>query len=473
MREPSCRPENLWVYQQRQHTVLKSLGEVIRADGGLAGLLDQAPALVIQALGVEFCQILEYSMDRRHLLPRGRAGWRDGAFGPGDPGLEAGIGSFGGFTLISRRPVTFENLAEERRFRPSGALVDHQVVSGTGVPIGDDSPFGVLCAFSNRRRRFDQDEIAFLRSVADIIALAAKSRHGNLAAPSEREQLFNALVRRDATLEASRSSAASTANLSHEIRTPLNIILGYGELIAEQLEDLGCSELAPYLDAIQRAGYRLLHTVEEILDFSKLEAGALELKPVEIRLAPMLEEVVSDFRFLAAAKELKLICQIEAPNTHVRFDEHCLENALRSLLHNAVKFTESGFIAARLFHDAAGAVKIEIRDSGVGIDEAYLPRLYEPFSQEDSSYSRPFEGAGLGLALTRKYLQLNGASLEVRSTKNQGTICTIGFLTQALPAYPHPRNTADTKPSPTAMDSRLAAHHLQPALSYPGLERRR
>ncbi len=275
-------------------------------------------------------------------------------------------------------------------------------------------------------------------------------------------------------MEASRFSAAFATNLSHEIRTPLNIILGYGELIAEQLADLGRPEVSAYLDAMQRAGHRLLHTIEEILDFSKLDAGAFELKPVEIRLAPILEEVVDDFRILAAAKHLKLICEVDAPGSLVNFDRHCLDRALRNLLHNAIKFTERGFVAARLFRDPNGTVRVQIQDSGIGIGDAYLPHLFEPFSQEDSGYSRRFEGAGLGLALTRKYLELNGAGLDVRSFKNYGTICTIGFLAEALPATcTRPRSTPDTEPSPTAMDSRMAAHHFPlGTASYPRSDRR-
>jgi len=204
-----------------------------------------------------------------------------------------------------------------------------------------------------------------------------------------------------ATTELSRLNIAFVANISHEIRTPLNVILGYNELIAEQLADTGIPDVASYLDAVQRAGCRLLRTVEEILDFSKIEAGALELDPVEIDLRSCLEALVNDFRDLADTKGLKLICEVEAPQARIRFDQHCLASALTNLLQNALKFTERGIVVARLFHSVTGNLKVEIQDSGIGIDESFMPRLFEPFSQEDSSYSRRFEGTGLGLLLTR------------------------------------------------------------------------
>lgn len=440
---------------RRQQAAVVSLSEAALQGGDLASLIDRTPALVLQTLGVEICSLFELAKDGQSLLLRAGAGWDQGLVGR--LRLKAGAGSHGGFTLLSRQPVVFESLARERRFWRSARLFDHQVVSGAAVVIGGGSPdFGVLSVFSQRPRRFDEDDVAFLQSVARIIGLGVE-REAKRKTLVERKELLRKLVAGDAAREASRLKSAFLANTSHEIRTPLNIILGYNELIAEQLAERGCSELAPYLDAVQRAGHRLLHTVEQILDFSKVETGALELKPVEISLAPLLENLVNDFRVLAVAKDLKLSCAVEAPGARVRFDEHCLAGALANLLQNAVKFTEHGLVAARLFRDETGTLKIEIRDSGIGIDKSYMPHLFEPFSQEDSSYSRRFEGAGLGLVLTRKFLELNRATLDVKSTKGEGTICTIEF--QAEAASRVVRNDRPDVGHAGAVDFQQAAHH--------------
>lgn len=232
---------------------------------------------------------------------------------------------------------------------------------------------------------------------------------------------------RDAALEGSRIKSTFIANTSHEIRTPLNVILGYTEVIGDELSEREDAGLRSYLEAMRRAGRRLLHTIDVILDYSKAEAGGIDLNPVEIELGPFLENLVCDFDVLAAAKRLDFVCRIEAPGATVRFDERCLASAVSALLQNAIKFTEYGEVSVRLYRDNSGDLKLEIRDSGVGIDPEYLRRLFEPFSQEQSSCARPFEGNGLALALARKQLELNGATVTVESAKSKGSTFTINF----------------------------------------------
>jgi len=207
----------------------------------------------------------------------------------------------------------------------------------------------------------------------------------------------------------------------------LNIILGYNELIAERLSELGDESHRQFLDAVANAGRRLQDTIHSILDLSKIEAQSFEVKPVEIDLKERIEMLVRDFQVLAARKGLKLDAEIDARADKVLFDEYCLNQALANLLQNAIKFTENGRITIKLTHDSDGSLCIRVIDTGVGIDADYLPKLFEPFSQEDSGYSRNFEGAGLGLALTRNYLALNGARLGVESEKGVGSVFTIHF----------------------------------------------
>ncbi len=474
MNEYPRRGENSCAYRRRQQAAIRALCEVVRRGGDPARLIEQTPAVMVEAFGGDgkFCQILEYSDDKRSLVWRAGAGWTkcDGA-----TKLEAGVGSFGGFVLISSRPSIFETLSEEQRFRPSPMLVEHRVVSGAGVVIGTGTRnSGALCVFSDRPYSFDQDDLAFLECVAAVIAHAIESGKVRSAeGTGEGERLLSALARCYATVKASRFAAVLTANISHEIRTPLNIILGYSELIEEQIPTLGGQDLASYVEAMQRAGRRLLHTVEEILDFSKVETGTLELNPVEIALGPLLEGVVSDFSVRAAAKGLNLTCQIDSPTVNVRFDRHCLERALANLIDNAVKFTEQGSIAVRLFREKPDRVMIEIRDTGIGIDQSYVPHLFEPFSQEDCSYARRFEGTGLGLALARKYLELNGATIRVASTRRQGTIFTIDFPPEAHRVSGlGSRSPAETPFPPAPFDVQWAPYQLSIAFSSPPLDRR-
>lgn len=232
---------------------------------------------------------------------------------------------------------------------------------------------------------------------------------------------------RDSALESTRLKSAFLANTSHEIRTPLNVILGYTDLVGEHLADIGDHTQDAYLEALGRAGRRLLKTIQQILDYSRMEAGALVLNPAAIALAPFIEDQVNDLSVLADEKGLKLRLEIAESDATVRFDEYCLQSALSNLLQNAIKFTDRGEIVLGLDRDSTGTLTLKVRDTGIGIDDDYVPRLFEPFSQEQAGHSRRFEGAGLGLAFARKCVELGGARISAASRKGEGSTFTIAF----------------------------------------------
>lgn len=232
---------------------------------------------------------------------------------------------------------------------------------------------------------------------------------------------------RDEALEASRLKSAFLANMSHEIRTPLNILLGYSSLVEEHLQDRRDDSQSELFAAIRRAGRRLMATVHHVLDLSKIETRNFSIEPTRLLVASIVEREVADARKAAEEKGLSLRCRIDAPDAEVLFDEYCLSRSIGELLENAIKFTQRGEVSARLHCNGSGLLRLEIRDTGVGIDEAFLPRIFEPFSQEEYGYTRQFEGSGLGLALVRKYLELNGARVSIESEKGTGSTFTIEF----------------------------------------------
>ena len=245
---------------------------------------------------------------------------------------------------------------------------------------------------------------------------------------SERVKFEQELERaRDAALEASRLKSAFIANTSHEIRTPLNVIAGYADLVGEHLAEQGDESQKDYVEGIQRASSRLSRTIDNILDISKIEAGAFSLAPARMVIGPLLEKLLADFRVMAERKGIVLTCTIDTPGAAIVFDEYCLTQALKNLLDNALKFTERGAVACRLYRASDGRLCLRIRDTGIGIGEEYLPQLFQPFSQEQIGDTRKFQGSGLGLALTRNYLKLNGAEISVESEKGKGTAFTIHF----------------------------------------------
>jgi signal transduction histidine kinase len=245
---------------------------------------------------------------------------------------------------------------------------------------------------------------------------------------SERIRYERELERtRDAALEASRLKSAFIANTSREIRTPLNIIAGYTDLIGEYLAGQNDESQKDSVEAIERACARLSRTIDNILDISRIEAGAFNRVPAQLELGRLLEHLLADFQVVAQRNGIALTCTIDTPDTTIVFDEYSLTQALTNLLDNALKFTERGGVACRLYRATGARLCLDIRDTGIGIGEEYLPRLFQPFSQEQSGVTRKFQGSGLGLALTRKYLELNGAEISVQSEKGNGTTFTIRF----------------------------------------------
>jgi PAS domain S-box-containing protein len=232
---------------------------------------------------------------------------------------------------------------------------------------------------------------------------------------------------RDAALEAVRLKSAFLANMSHEVRTPINIIVGYSDLVAEYLTERGDDSQKEFLGAITRAGRRLLRTIDGVLDYSKLSSGTLETAPQMIRLGSLIERQLDLVDADAITKKLTITYENEASGAEVWFDEYCLGHALLNLLENGVKFTHQGGLRVRVYREAGDTLCVDVGDTGIGIDPAFLPRLLEPFAQEEMGFTRRFEGSGLGLAIAKGYLERNGARLTATSVKGVGSVFTITF----------------------------------------------
>jgi signal transduction histidine kinase len=231
--------------------------------------------------------------------------------------------------------------------------------------------------------------------------------------------------------ESDRLKRSFLDNISHEIRTPLNVITGFNQLIADRFEELGDRSQQELLDAVSRASQRLIDTVHATLDLSRIETGEFRLRPARLDLPAVIEAHVRNIEPEARRKGLVLSCEIRERQAAVRFDPYCFSQALTNLLDNAIKFTERGTVSVRLLRDAGGELCLEVKDSGVGIHPDYIPRLFQPFSQEDSSNTRGFEGPGIGLALVRRHLELNGARISAESEKGKGSVFRVYFSTSS------------------------------------------
>jgi len=238
-------------------------------------------------------------------------------------------------------------------------------------------------------------------------------------------------IAKDEAEESNRLKNAFLANLSHEIRTPMNAIIGFGGLIAEIVKDkLDQSEYG-FLENFNIGIKRLNRTLTQILELSQIDTGNYELKIEPVDLKTEIEKVLNDLKSDIEQKNLEIILNLDEKNKTVLADVPALNRILTNLIENSVKFTQKGYIKIETYPNLNETILFcSIKDTGIGISEEYLDHIFEPFSQEVDGYNRPYEGNGLGLALTKRYLDLINSSITVDSVKGVGSTFTF-----TLPIY--------------------------------------
>lgn len=228
---------------------------------------------------------------------------------------------------------------------------------------------------------------------------------------------------------ANRAKSDFLANMSHELRTPLNAILGFSEVMMREVAGpIGQPHYREYATDIHDSGRHLLEVINDILDLSKIEAGRVELVDGRVQLGPLAEKtvrLVAD-RAKQAEVEIRLLSEPNLPNLIA--DERLVKQALLNLLSNAVKFTRrGGRVEVSLLLAADGALCLRVRDTGIGIAEADLERVLTPFTQAESALSRNYQGTGLGLPLTKSFVEMHGGTLALKSRQGEGTEVTLRF----------------------------------------------
>ena len=228
---------------------------------------------------------------------------------------------------------------------------------------------------------------------------------------------------------ASRAKSEFLANMSHELRTPLNAIIGFSEVLkGEVLGPLGSAQYRDYARDILDSGRHLLELINDILDLSKVEAGRFELKEEEVDLGELLEQSVRFVRQRAAARQLELAIETDPHLPFLMIDRRLIKQSVINLLSNAVKFSSGpGTIYVRGEKTPDGVVKLSVVDNGIGIATEDIERILQPFGQVEGALSRHHQGTGLGLPLTKSFVEAHGGSLGIESQEGEGTIVTISF----------------------------------------------
>jgi signal transduction histidine kinase/ActR/RegA family two-component response regulator len=350
------------------------------------------------------------------------------------------IYSFCAHTILEEGPMTVRDTLQDIRF------IDNPLVTGgpcfrsyLGIPLlaENGQPVGSLCVLDVKPRVFTPREI----EIALDLAAAVQSELNNVSLNESLEIARLAQRTAEATVRARKEFMAT---VSHEIRTPMNGIMGMVEILADtELTDAQRSTV----DTIRGCTRSLVSLINHVLDFSKIEAGKLQLENIPLDPRVSVEQVLTLNRQAAAAKGISLMLEVDdaVPRT-ILGDPHRLGQILLNLVGNALKFTASGSITVSLDviptpEPQRPLLQVSISDTGVGLSKEAQARLFQAFTQADSSVARRHGGTGLGLVICKQLVEMMGGSISVQSEPGRGSTFTftIAFSPHLTDATPAPR----------------------------------
>jgi PAS domain S-box-containing protein len=323
-----------------------------------------------------------------------------------------------------------ESARETERWRLAGPNAEGtRSVLHAPIRLGAETVGVVTLARTRSNVEWAIEEQQFAGSLADLSSLAIDARNRRHA----REELETA---KEAAEAANRAMSAFVANMSHELRTPLNAIIGYAGLLQEEAADAGMNTQLADLQRIENASRHLLSLVNDVLDFSKIEAGKVTLDCERIDAAALVRDVAATSQLAADKNTNTLTLEIDPGLGTIHTDAKRVRQVLINLLSNACKFTSDGEITLRAFRTEHGCTDwfvLEVEDTGIGMSQEEMDRIFREFAQADVSTTRRFGGTGLGLAITQRLCHLMGGTIDVRSEKGVGSVFTVRLPANLAP----------------------------------------
>ncbi len=319
------------------------------------------------------------------------------------------------------------------------------LVAGTLVQVLGRTtltPLARLTEASERISRGDQSARVLIKNRRDEIG-SVSSAFNDMADTMQDNTLRLESANRELD-QANRMKSQFLANMSHELRTPLNVIIGFSEVLRDTPADrLADADRAEFCENIVGSGHHLLELINDVLDLAKVEAGQMQLAPEEFHVGPALNEIASTMQPLAAKKGIELTANNSGRMATVFADPAKFRQIMYNLIGNAIKFTPDGGLVHINASVMGNMARFAVTDTGVGIAPGDQQRIFSEFQQVDGSASRPYEGTGLGLTLTRKFVEMQHGEIWVESEPGQGS--SFYFTLPIPPESRLPAAPADRK----------------------------
>ena len=325
---------------------------------------------------------------------------------------------YNGRSILEKRTIHVPDVMADSD-RPGIAKATHEATGLRAIlvvpMISDGEAIGSITTSFTEPGEFTEKQIALLNSFAAQAVIAIRNA-----------RLFREIQDKSRQLEiANQHKSDFLANMSHELRTPLNAIIGFSEVLVEKMFGEVNEKQLDYLQDIHSSGKHLLSLINDILDLSKIEAGRMELDVADFDLRSALENAITLVKERAQRNGITLGLEVDPSLGNFRGDERKFKQILLNLLSNAVKFTPEGGKVSVAARPGANVVEFSITDTGVGIAAGHQELVFEEFRQVGNDYTRKAEGTGLGLALTKRFVELHGGTIRLESVPGKGSTFTF------------------------------------------------
>ncbi len=330
--------------------------------------------------------------------------------------MKPGQDSISARAVATGAPAQIADVLADPEYRQKDAARNAGFRSNLAVPmLREGQVVGSIVVCRAETGLFPEDKIKLLRTFADQAVIAI-----------ENVRLFNEIQDKSRQLEiANQHKSEFLANMSHELRTPLNAIIGFSEVLLERMFGELNDKQEDYLKDIFSSGKHLLSLINDILDLSKIEAGHMELDLGDFDAGEAIGNAMTLVRERAQTHGIALTLEVDASVGEIRADERKFKQILLNLLSNAVKFTPDGGSVSVRARTEDGQILVAVQDTGVGISAEDQQLVFDEFKQVGRHYTNKHEGTGLGLSLTRRFVQLHGGTLELESEPGAGSTFTF------------------------------------------------